>query len=65
MIGHEDVVELVKGGLSRVLKRWSIRGEATFFERFFTAMSFCYFADQKVDIAVIGNGMGAGWIPRM
>jgi dihydrofolate synthase/folylpolyglutamate synthase len=57
MIGHEDLVALVKR-VESVLKRMAHTGmRPTFFE-IFTAMSFCYFADQKVDIAVIETGMG-------
>ncbi len=57
LIPHDRFVELVKR-VEPVLKRMVHTGErATFFE-IFTAMSFCYFADQKVDIAVIETGMG-------
>jgi len=57
LISHDDLVELVKR-LEPVLKRMTASGlRPTFFE-IFTAMSFCYFADQKVDIAVIETGMG-------
>src|SRR4029078_4279633 len=40
------------------LKKMAHTGmKPTFFE-IFTALGFCYFADQKVDIAVIETGMG-------
>jgi dihydrofolate synthase/folylpolyglutamate synthase len=55
LISHEDLVDLVKR-IEPVLKKMG-SDRPTFFE-IFTAMSFCYFADQKVDIAVIETGMG-------
>jgi dihydrofolate synthase/folylpolyglutamate synthase len=55
MVSHEQLVELVKR-IEPVLKKMAA-DRPTFFE-IFTAMSFCYFADQKVDIAVIETGMG-------
>ena len=55
MISHNDLVELVKR-LEPALKKMT-NDRPTFFE-IFTAMAFCYFADQKVDIAVIETGMG-------
>ena len=57
LIPHEHLVELVRR-IEPVLKRMAHTGlRPTFFE-IFTAMSFCYFADRKVDIAVIETGMG-------
>ena len=55
LVSHEDLVELVKR-IEPVLKKMGSE-RPTFFE-IFTAMSFCHFADQKVDIAVIETGMG-------
>lgn len=55
LVSHEELVELVKR-IEPVLKRMSA-DRPTFFE-IFTAMAFCYFADHKVDIAVIETGMG-------
>ncbi len=57
LISHENLVSLVKR-LEPVLKRMSNAGERPTFFEIFTAMAFCYFADQKVDIAVIETGMG-------
>lgn len=57
LIGHEELVELVKR-VEPVLKRMAHTGERPTFFEIFTAMSFCHFADQKVDIAVIETGMG-------
>jgi dihydrofolate synthase/folylpolyglutamate synthase len=57
LISHENVVALVKR-IEPALRRMAHGGlRPTFFE-IFTAMSFCYFADQHVDIAVIETGMG-------
>lgn len=55
MVSHQELVELVKRIEPALKKMGSER--PTFFE-IFTAMAFCYFADQKVDIAVIETGMG-------
>src|ERR1700744_6240581 len=55
LISHSGLVELVKRIEPALKKMGSER--PTFFE-IFTAMAFCYFADQKVDIAVIETGMG-------
>ncbi len=55
MVPQEDLVDLVKR-VEPVLKKMAA-DRPTFFE-IFTAMSFCYFADQKVDLAVIETGMG-------
>lgn len=55
LIPHDRLVELVKR-VESALKKMSA-DRPTFFE-IFTAMSFCYFADEKVDIAVIETGMG-------
>lgn len=55
LISHHAMVEYVKRVESALRKMGEDR--PTFFE-IFTAMSFCYFADQKVDIAVIETGMG-------
>ena len=57
MVSHENLVSLVKR-LEPVLKRMGNAGERPTFFEIFTAMAFCYFADQKVDIAVIETGMG-------
>ena len=55
MIAQDQLIELVKR-IEPVLKRMGSE-RPTFFE-IFTAMSFCFFADNKVDIAVIETGMG-------
>lgn len=55
LISQQDMVEYVKR-VEPVLKKMTA-DRPTFFE-VFTAMSFCYFADQNVDIAVIETGMG-------
>jgi dihydrofolate synthase/folylpolyglutamate synthase len=55
LVSHEHLVELVKR-IEPVMKKMAA-DRPTFFE-IFTAMAFCYFADQKVDIAVIETGMG-------
>jgi len=55
MITHNELVEYVKR-IETVLKKMTA-DRPTFFE-IFTAMAFCYFADKKVDIAVIETGMG-------
>jgi len=55
LISHHDMVEYVKRVEPALRKMGSNR--PTFFE-IFTAISFCYFADKKVDIAVIETGMG-------
>jgi len=55
LISREDLVALVKR-VEPVLKKMGA-DRPTFFE-IFTAMAFCHFADQKVDIAVIEVGMG-------
>jgi dihydrofolate synthase/folylpolyglutamate synthase len=55
MIRHEVFTSLVKKVEPALRKMTSDR--PTFFE-IFTAMAFCHFADQKVDIAVIETGMG-------
>ncbi len=57
MIGHAKLVELVKR-VEPVLKRMLHTGERPTFFEIFTAMSFCQFADEQVDIAVIETGMG-------
>src|SRR4051812_9313805 len=57
MISRDNLVALVKR-VEPVLKRMAHTGlKPTFFE-IFTAMSFCYFADEKVELAVIETGMG-------
>ncbi|HVS69912.1 MAG TPA: folylpolyglutamate synthase/dihydrofolate synthase family protein [Phycisphaerae bacterium] len=61
LISHDELVNLVKR-VEPVLKKMAAGGggagdRPTFFE-IFTAMSFCYFADRQVDIAVIETGMG-------
>lgn len=55
MISQQDMVDYVKK-IEPVLKKMGA-DRPTFFE-IFTAMSFCFFADQNVDIAVIETGMG-------
>jgi dihydrofolate synthase/folylpolyglutamate synthase len=55
LIPHDQLVDLVKR-VEPVMKKMAA-DRPTFFE-IFTAMAFCYFADQKVDIAVIETGMG-------
>jgi len=55
MIPQPAMVEYVKR-LEPILRRMSA-DRPTFFE-IFTAISFAYFADQKVDIAVIETGLG-------
>ncbi|HVT83401.1 MAG TPA: folylpolyglutamate synthase/dihydrofolate synthase family protein [Phycisphaerae bacterium] len=57
MIPHNELVALVKRVEPALRKMAHIGQKPTFFE-IFTALSFCYFADQKVDIAVIETGMG-------
>jgi len=57
LISHAHTVELVKR-VEPVVKRMAASGERPTFFEIFTAMSFCHFADQKVDIAVIETGMG-------
>ncbi len=52
MISDTDVVHYTKK-----LKPQIHRLKATFFEAT-TAMAFCYFADQEVDVAVIETGLG-------
>jgi dihydrofolate synthase/folylpolyglutamate synthase len=55
MIPQDELIDLVKR-VEPVLKKMGSE-RPTFFE-IFTAMAFCYFADNKVDIAVIETGMG-------
>ena len=55
MIPAADLVKYVRL-VEPILKKMSA-DRPTFFE-IFTALSFCYFADQKVDIAVIETGLG-------
>ena len=55
MISHSDFVKLVRRVELAVRKMPQDR--LTFFE-IFTAMSFCHFADERVDIAVIETGLG-------
>ncbi|MCL2647007.1 MAG: bifunctional folylpolyglutamate synthase/dihydrofolate synthase [Phycisphaerales bacterium] len=67
LISHQDFVSLVRrvetalrkmtGGVGGEAGEVGVLDRPTFFE-IFTAMAFCYFADQKVDIAVIETGMG-------
>src|SRR6185503_16447396 len=57
MVAPEVLVRLVRR-VEPALRRMANAGlRPTFFE-IFTAMAFCHFADQKVDIAVIETGMG-------
>ncbi len=55
MIDQQTMVALTKRVESAVKKMGELR--PTFFE-IFTAMGFCYFADNEVDIAVIETGLG-------
>ena len=55
MIPAHDLVKYVKA-IEPILKKMAA-DRPTFFE-IFTALSFCYFADQKVDVAVIETGLG-------
>lgn len=55
MIAPQELVEYVKR-VEPLVKRMS-DDRPTFFE-IFTALSFAYFADRKVDIAVIETGLG-------
>jgi dihydrofolate synthase / folylpolyglutamate synthase len=57
LITREGLVEQVKR-IEPVLRRMTHTGERPTFFEIFTAMSFCHFADHKVDIAVIETGMG-------
>jgi dihydrofolate synthase/folylpolyglutamate synthase len=58
MISHQELVELVKRVEPVLKKMGAANGDRPTFFEIFTAMSFCYFADRKVDIAVIETGMG-------
>jgi len=55
MISPQDLVDYVKR-VEPILKKMA-EDRPTFFE-IFTAISFAYFADKKVDIAVIETGLG-------
>ncbi len=55
LITHSEMVEYVRR-VEPVLRKMA-SNRPTFFE-IFTAICFCYFADKKVDIAVIETGMG-------
>lgn len=57
LISHGDLVALVKR-VEPALRKMAHGGERPTFFEIFTALSFCHFADQKVDIAVIETGMG-------
>jgi dihydrofolate synthase / folylpolyglutamate synthase len=57
LIAHDSLVDLVKR-VEPVLKRMAHNGDRPTFFEIFTALAFCHFADQNVDIAVIETGMG-------